>query len=86
MNCGWEAVRGALRGAPKNSCWGCLQMPAAQVLGKEDGGGRILSPSCKCYCSPPHPGWALSCHGDHSHRSYVISRECPKFLGPPGDT
>lgn len=84
MSCGWEAFQGALRGAPKNGCWGSLQMPAARVLGR--GWRGILFPSCKCYCSAPHPGWALSCHGDDSHRSYIISRECPKLLGPPRDT
>lgn len=62
---------------------GFLQMLGAQVLGGGCGGAS-LTPIMLLLLTPF--SLAPNCHGDHSHRGYIISRECPKFLSSPGDT
>lgn len=52
MSRGWESVQGASRGVRGKGCGGRLQMPGAQVLGKEDVGGGHVPPTS---ATAPHP-------------------------------
>lgn len=82
---GWESVQGTSRGLGGKIAGVSLQMLGAQVLGgRMTWEGPLSLP--QCYCSPTPSSLAPNCHGDHSHRGYIISRECPKFLSSPGDT
>lgn len=64
MSCGWESVQG-LRGGSKGKADGVVcRCQQFRAWGGAPGRG-VFSPSRKCYCSLPHPGWALSCVGDH---------------------
>lgn len=85
MNCGWKAVQGASKGF-HGKVAGVFCRCQQFRSWKEDVVVGVLSSFLKCHCCPRHPGWDLSCHRDHSHWGYIISRERPKFLGPPGDT
>lgn len=74
---------GNFKEAWRKSCWGFCRSWEHRSWGR-----RIWRASLPpiVLLLPTRSSLAPYCHGDHSHRGYIISRECPKFLSSPGDT